>query len=127
MIDNKSNKTLKSGEVKQTASYGLSYASLIVGVIYINPMLIMYLCYNLPVDAQTASDIIVSIESILFIDFYILTLPEIVLCFATIIYNICNRKRFGGRKIKFYLLTVFTFVIGVTVVCFAAFFIRNAW
>ena len=117
----------KKEESIEKASCVLSYASLVFGGIYVIPMFITYLCYNIPITEKTASFIIGSIEILLFFDFYIVTLPLICLCIVTIVYNICNLNNFSDSKIKVIILTLVTLVIGVLVPFFALFFLKSAW
>ncbi len=112
---------------EEKASCSLSYVSLAIGGIYVIPMFITYLCYNIPITEEIASFIIGSIEILLFFDFYIVTLPLIFLCIVTIIYNIYNLNKFSDSKIKVIILTLVTLVIGILVPFFALFFIEAAW
>ncbi len=112
---------------EKKASCSLSYICVAIGGIYVIPMLITYLCYNVSITEEIASFIIGSIEILLFFDFYIVTLPLICLCIVTIVYNIYNLNKFSDSKIKVIILTLATLVIGILVPFFASFFIEAAW
>lgn len=117
----------KEEKTEKTASLWLTYISLIIGAIYIVPMLIMYLCYTLHMPEETVSAVIGSIETVLFLDFYIVTLPALLLCIVTAVYNSYNLERFAVSRIKALVLTVITILLGVLIGFLAVFFMKSAW
>lgn len=112
---------------KRPASLTLNIVNLILSTVYCIPMVTLFVVYNLGFSQSFILSAIGSIETILLIDFYFLTIPAFLCSIVTFGVNLGKSIEAKEDKTEKILLTLLSIVSIIFICCLASFFKNSMW